>query len=217
MVARARSFDPPETDFTREMKKKRHSVRWILTTVLALSLPAIAFCQEGEHAPPQGHRGDHKGAMPGAQGRHGQFRPGPKAGEWLRKYHRLPPQEQEKALANDPEFRQLPPEHQEKLLERLRRFNQLPPEQRERILNRMEQFDRMSPEQRQQWQRFQGVLNQLPPERRQALHQAFRHLRMMPPEERARVLESDRFKQNFGPREQELLRGMLEAEPPEEF
>jgi len=41
------------------------------------------------------------------------------SGAWLRKYKDMPPEEQEKALANDPYFRHLPAAHQQKLRQQL--------------------------------------------------------------------------------------------------
>src|SRR5216684_108696 len=53
----------------------------------------------------------------------------PPAGEWLRKYHNLPGDQQEQLLQSDPQFKKLPPPQQQQLQQRLRNFNNLPPQQ----------------------------------------------------------------------------------------
>src|SRR5882724_9144506 len=50
-------------------------------------------------------------------------KPGPHAGDWLRSNKDLPPDQQERALRNDPQFKKLPPQKQEQLQQRLQRFN----------------------------------------------------------------------------------------------
>ena len=59
------------------------------------------------------------------------------AGQWLRRYKDLPPDQQQKALDNDPQFRSLPPARQQILRERLLRFSSLPPQQQNRILQQI--------------------------------------------------------------------------------
>jgi len=77
-----------------------------------------------------------------AQGNH--------AGQWLRRYKGLPPDQQQKALDNDPQFRSLPPMRQQILRERLQRFSSLPPRMQDRILQRMETWEHLTPAQKQQ-------------------------------------------------------------------
>ena len=52
-----------------------------------------------------------------------QAHPGNHAGQWLRRYKDLPPDQQQKALENDPQFRSLPVERQQLLRQRLQRFS----------------------------------------------------------------------------------------------
>lgn len=135
---------------------------------------------------------------------------GPRDGDWLRQHSNLPPQEQERALENDPTFRQLPQQQQERLRERLQKFNSFSPERREKILHRMDTWERMSPQQRDRardlFQRFRGV----PESRRKTMGLALRTLRNMPPEDRQRLLDSDRFRNSFSPDEIDILRGMTD-------
>ena len=76
--------------------------------------------------------------------------PGNHAGQWLRRYKDLPPEQQEKALENDPQFRSLPPARQQLLRQRLQRFSSLPPQQQDLILQRMETWEHLTPDQKQQ-------------------------------------------------------------------
>jgi Protein of unknown function (DUF3106) len=127
------------------------------------------------------------------------------AGEWLRQYKGAPPDQQRKALENDPQFRNLPPERQQRLRDRLQRFNNLPPRQQDRILNRMETWEHLTPQQKQQARQVFGQLQQLPPDRRRMVGTAIRDLRAMPPEQRQKVIDSDRFRGMFSPQERDLL------------
>jgi hypothetical protein len=129
------------------------------------------------------------------------------AGQWLRRYRHLPPEQQQRALDDDPQFRSLPPERQQNLRERLQRFSSLPPQQQERILNRMETWEHLTPDQKLQARQLYSQLKDLPPERRKKLRTAIRDLRAMPPEQRQQVIESEPFKNQFSPQERDLLSG----------
>jgi hypothetical protein len=96
------------------------------------------------------------------------------AGQWLRRYKDLPPDQQQKALDNDPQFRSLPPARQQILRERLLRFNSLPPQQQNRILQRMETWEHLTPDQKQQARQLFSQLRDLPPDRRKKLRTAIR-------------------------------------------
>jgi DNA-directed RNA polymerase subunit F len=138
---------------------------------------------------------------------------GPRHGDWLRKYKDLPPDQQMKALENDPNFKKLPPERQEKLRQRLSQFNNLPPEQREKIVKRMRKFENLSPAQRQQARDLAQRYRQVPPERRQRMRQAMRDLAQMSPEDRNKALDSDQYRTDFSENEREIMRGMAEIRP----
>jgi hypothetical protein len=127
------------------------------------------------------------------------------AGQWLRRYKGLPPDQQQKALDNDPQFRSLPIERQQRLRERLQRFSSLPPQQQDRILQRMETWEHLTPDQKQQARQLYSQLGSLPPERRRKLLTAIRDLRAMPPGQREQIIESGRFKNEFTPQELGLL------------
>src|SRR6185312_6259026 len=145
-----------------------------------------------------------------AQARGNHMHQGHHAGEWLRKYKDVPPQQQEKALENDPEFRHLSPERQQKLRERLQRFNNLPPQQQQRVLSRMETWEHLTPEQKQRARQIAGQLRDLPPQRRASLRNAINELREVPPSQREQMIDSDRFRSEFTPEERNILHSVDE-------
>ncbi len=128
------------------------------------------------------------------------------AGDWLRRYKDLPPDEQEKALQSDPAFQKLPPARQQLLRERLQHFSSLPPQQQLRMLNRMETWEHLTPEQKQQAKQIFSQMRQLPPDRRRMVHTAIDDLRTMPPDQRETVINSDRFKGMFSDQERQMMR-----------
>jgi hypothetical protein len=128
------------------------------------------------------------------------------AGDWLRQYKDLPPDEQEKALQNDPAFRNLPPRRQQILRDRLQNFSSLSPQQQLRVLNRMETWEHLTPEQKQEARQVFKGMKQLPPDRRRLVHKAIDDLRAMPTEQREQIINSDRFKGTFSDQERDLMR-----------
>src|SRR6201998_4473551 len=105
------------------------------------------------------------------------------AGDWLRRYKDLPPEEQEHALQNDPAFRRLPPAQQQRLRQRLQRFSSLPPEEQLRVLNRMETWEHLTREQKQQARQIFVEMRELPPARRYQVRQAILGLREIAPDQ----------------------------------
>jgi uncharacterized membrane protein len=146
--------------------------------------------------------------------RGGHHGPGAHAGDWLRKYQNLPPDQQEQALTNDAEFQKLPPERQAKLRQRLREFNAMTPEQRQRVLDRMETFEHLTPEQQERARALFARFRNLPEARRQMVKRALRNLREMDPQQRSQVLGSEKFRSMFSADEMEVLKGMSEIAPP---
>jgi hypothetical protein len=169
---------------------------WLATTSLGLGFaasPGLAQQNRRNERAPQRNEARR-------QGRH--------AGDWLRRYKDLPPDQQEKALQSDTQFQSLPPQRQQQLREQLQRFNSLPPEKQRRVLNRMETWEHLTPQQKDQARQLFSQLQQLPPERRQKLQTAIEDLRAMPPGQRQQVIESEKFKSQFSPQERGLLGGI---------
>ena len=170
--------------------------------------PAPATTQErpqkepGERRPGFGMREGYRG--PGAH----------HAGQWLRKYQNLSPEQQEQALANDAEFQKLPVERQNRLREVLRRFNSKTPEERQRMLERMETFEHLTPEQQQRAHQLFERFRNFPEDRRHMVKRALRNLREMDPQQRSQVLASEKFRSMFSADELEVLKGMSEIAPP---
>jgi hypothetical protein len=189
-------------DFDRRVRKKVSGLKSITMTVAAA---ALISASAGPHCAAQNRFAERRQArqearqQAQAQGNH--------AGQWLRRYKDLPPDQQQKALDNDPQFRSLPPARQQILRERLQRFSSLPPRMQDRILQRMETWEHLTPVQKQQARQLYSQLKDLPPERRQKVRTAIRDLSVMPPAERQQVIESDRFKSEFSPQERSLLSG----------
>ena len=165
-------------------------------------VPVAAF-QAG-----QGQKNPNSGNRPAQKG-------GRKMGDWLEAHKDLPPDQQMKALENDPAFKRLPPDKQEALRNRLRNFNNLPPEKREQALQRMQFLASLTQQQREQLRNASQQLKSLPQDRQVAVHKAVRHLRQMPPDERKQVLDSDRFKNTFSDQEQKLIGQLAEMNVPE--
>lgn len=185
---------------------------WLATAALglAVAIPFPCQAQRGAYHPvQQRHTAPaYQPPKPQAQ-RSPQQRPpaAGHAGDWLRRYKDMPPDEQERELQKDPAFRRLPQERQQILRQRLQDFSKRPPQQQLRMLNRMETWEHLTPEQKQQARDIFGKMQQLPPDRRRMVTTAVRDLRAMPPDQRERVINSDRFKGMFSDQERDLMRG----------
>ncbi len=181
-----------------------------LAAVLAGASPCLA-AQNHRSEPPR----------PPAQSRAAnEGKPGGHAGQWLRQHRNLPPEQQKRALQNDPQFRSLPPQRQQRYLNQLDRFNRMAPEQQQRVLNRMETWEHLTPEQKGQARELHSQMQELSPDRRQAVRKAVQALRAMPPEARQREINSDRYRNMFSPHERDMLNSasrlpLAPAEPPQ--
>lgn len=146
--------------------------------------------------------------------------PGPHNGDWLRRFGSMPAQDQRQQLQSDPTFQRLPKERQQKLIQRLDSFNRMSPDQKERVLNRMKMLEHMTPEQRDRTRQMFQQFRQFNPDSRQRVTGALRRLHSMPPQARQNFYNSDAFRNNFSPQEQNVIKGLgelgpVDAEPPE--
>ena len=148
----------------------------------------------------------------GNRRRDGGPRPGQPAGGWLRKYHNLPPQEQQKLLESDSQFQKLPPDRQEKLRDRLKEFNSRSPEEQQRILDRMAKFENLSDAQKEQLQNMHQRMHDIPEDRRGVVRREFQLLQQMTPDQRQRVMNSDSFRTTFSDNEREIIKGMADIQ-----
>jgi len=169
----------------------------VAVAALALALMSVApSLAQGHH--PEEHASHPVPRPPKAQ-------QGGHSGQWLRQHNT--PEQQRRALQNDPQFRNLPPQQKQRLQNQLDRFNSLPPEQRQQMLKRMDTFGHLTPEQKDTARQVHSQMQQLPPERRQAVRNAIQALRAMPPQARQRQIESDAYRRQFSPQERSILDG----------
>ncbi|HEX4020763.1 MAG TPA: DUF3106 domain-containing protein [Acidobacteriaceae bacterium] len=157
-----------------------------------------------------GHRGEwqHNGWRHEQQPRHQQH-----LSEWMRNHQNLTPEQQQRALHNEPGFNRLPPAEQQRLQNRLNQLNSMPPAQRERTLQHMEAVERLSPQQRQQLRHVMQQVSQMPMPRQRMMRKAFRDLRDLPPEQRQAILSSSQFKSQFSDQERQILGNLMSVEP----
>ena len=195
-----------------------YSAAILLFVAASLPVPCVAQRNKPHPAPAPKQQAAPHPAQPEirAQPQQGQQRG--HSGDWLRRYKDLPPEEQERALKNDPAFQKLPPERQQMLRQRLQRFSNLPPEKQLQVLNRMETWEHLTPEQKDQARQIHAQMQQLPPDRQRMVRTAVRDLRAMPPSQREQVINSDRFKSMFSEHERGIMREVtrLPLAPPEE-
>jgi Protein of unknown function (DUF3106) len=191
------------------MTGQKHRGWWLAVVSMAIApaLPCSALAQRGNGYHPAQHQAapQHPPA-PRQQTNPQPAHPGGHAGDWLRRYKDVPPEEQQRTLQNDPEFRKLPPEWQQRLLQRLQHFSSLPPQEQLRMLNRMDTWEHLTPEQKQEARQIFGQMRQLPPDRRRMVITAVRDLRAMPPDQRDKIIDSDRFKGMFSDQERGMMR-----------
>jgi len=135
----------------------------------------------------------------------------PRPGKWLSEHMNLSPEQRQKELSNDPEFKQLNPQQQEHLQQRLNQFNSLPPEQQRRTVNRMRAMEALPPDRQDLLRGSLQEMRQLPDERRRAVRRAWLSLRQMPPDQREQAMNSDRFRSTFSDQERATLKGLLDS------
>jgi hypothetical protein len=206
------------------MKRRNDMAEFLAAAVFAIAVASPVPClahrfgpqqhhsappAHAQHAPAPRPQQNHSQNHPQAPGRAPQNPQQPQghAGDWLRRYKDLPPEEQERALQNDPAFRHLPAEQQQQLRQRLQHFSSLPPQRQLQMLNRMETWEHLTPEQKQQAREVYNQMRQLPPARQRMATTAVRDLRTMTPEQRDQVIDSPRFKSMFSDQEREMIRG----------
>jgi hypothetical protein len=133
--------------------------------------------------------------------------------QWMDHHSNLSPEEQQRALQNEPGFRDLPQQTQQRMLDRLNQLNKLTPDQRQRVLERNEEIEHLTPQQRQQVKGALGQWRGLTEDRRRLVARAFRDLREMPQPQRQAILNSDRFRSQFSEQERNTLSSLLAVEP----
>jgi hypothetical protein len=130
-------------------------------------------------------------------------------GKWIERLRDMPPEQQQRFLQNNAQFRALPPERQQQIRKNLANWNQKTPEEKTEIITREQALERMTPEQRAyvkntllpRWQT-------MPPERRQAINRHLAMLRNMSPATQQAALRDPKFTQGLSPDEQSMLRDL---------
>jgi hypothetical protein len=127
---------------------------------------------------------------------------------FFKRLRELPPDEQERVMANDERFQRLPRERQAEIRKNLRHWNSLTPQQKQATRERQEILGSLPPEKRAEARALFPRYNRLPPGRKQAVTQAFMRLANLPPAQRERFLSSPQLENRFSPEERDLLRGL---------
>ena len=140
-----------------------------------------------------------------------QQRPQPEG--FFRRLRELPPAEQKRFLANNPQFQRLSPDRQQLIRDRLRQWNAMTPQEKDRVRQREEILGGLSPTQRQEARSIFPQWRDLTPARRQAVMVAFRHLRDLSPDQRRSYLDSQYVREQFSPHERDILEGMNKLMP----
>ncbi len=129
--------------------------------------------------------------------------------KWIERVQNMPPDEQERFLANNERFHSLPPQRQEQIRRRLQALNSLTPEQRQAVLERQQVWEQMSPaQQRYVRQTLMPQWQSMPPARRQVVLQKLRAMRNLDDAQRAEKLNDRSFVNGLSPDEQHMLRDL---------
>ncbi len=132
--------------------------------------------------------------------------------EWISRHSNLTPEQQQKALEQEPGFRNLPPQTQQRFRDRLAELNAMSPESRQRLLAHNEWMEHLTVPQRRQLDAAVKQLTDLPPDQRRYVARTFRGLRELTPAQRQTVLNSERFN-HLTDAQRASLNSLLQVEP----
>ena len=138
--------------------------------------------------------------------------------KWVERLQEMSPEEQEKFMRNNAEFRHLPPERQAQIRNRLQHWNNLTPEQRAEIRTRESNFEHMSPEQREEIRNnLLPRWRELPMDRRLTVREHLRSLQGLSAADREARLNDPEFMRGLSPNEQGILRDLnrIQTPPPQ--
>jgi phage-related protein len=154
----------------------------------------------------QGHRG---GGAPGGGGNVSVHRPSAPAPEKtpIDEFERMPPEQQQKALAK------LPPARRKKVEEQLAHLRSLPPEQRAMLRQTYSRLSELPPDRQQAVRKaFQKFGNQ-PGDRQQVIRSELKQLGELPADQRAARFTSPEFRKSYSRGEQQIIRDMSDLLP----
>jgi uncharacterized protein DUF3106 len=138
--------------------------------------------------------------------------------KWVERLQEMSPEEQEKFMRNNAEFRRLPPERQAQVRNRLQRWNNLTPEQRAEFRTREFNFEHMSPQQREEIRNnLLPRWRDLPIDRRMTVREHLRSLQGLSAADRDARLNDPEFMRGLSPNEQGILRDLnrIQSPPPQ--
>ena len=114
----------------------------------------------------------------------------------------MTPEQRERALEK------LPPKQQDQIRRQLDRLDRLPPAEKDRIARQIRGLDNLPPPQRRVVLQQLNAFRNLPDDRIQPMRRTLIQLMRMPDDERTARLDSEAFKKQFSPQEQEILRDL---------
>jgi DNA-directed RNA polymerase subunit F len=132
---------------------------------------------------------------------------------WMEAHRNMPLADQQRALANEPNFRNLPPQEQQQLHQRLTQLNNMPASQRDKVIEHTEAMERLQPRQRQQVRDAMSQLGSLPEDRQHAVAHAFHQAIAMPEPQRQAWLNSPQVRGQFNDNERDTLNHLLDIQP----
>lgn len=118
------------------------------------------------------------------------------------RWNRMSPKERERELAK------LPPARARMIRQRIQRYNQMNPEEQQALRERYQIFTQLPPEKRQAVRQRFRELQQLPGPRQRVVHREVQQLRLLPPGQREALMNSDEFRSQFSPQEQQIVRDL---------
>jgi hypothetical protein len=123
------------------------------------------------------------------------------------RWNRMSPEERERELAK------LPPERARQIRERIRRYNQLSPQVKQVLRERYQKFAQLPPDKQAIVRQSMQGFRQLPPERRPLVRREIAQIRALPEAQRGARMNSEDFRGQFSPQEQQIIRGITEFLP----
>jgi hypothetical protein len=121
----------------------------------------------------------------------------------------MTPEERERALEK------LPAKQQDQIRRQLERLDSLPQAEKDRIARQIRGLDSLPPPQRRLVLQQLNAFRNLPDDRVQPMRRTLIQLMKMPEDQRNARLESEGFKKQFSPQEQDILRDLSSSLPPD--
>jgi len=122
-------------------------------------------------------------------------------------FERMPPDQQQKALAK------LPADRRKKVEQQLAHLRSLPPEQRAMLRQTYGRLSELPPERRQAVRKSFEKFGNQPADRQQAIREELKQLGNLPADERAGRIKSQDFRKSFNHGEQQIIRDMADLLP----